>query len=187
MYSLPKNKQYIIMCIFYLISGTMCLIIHFLSSVNHSYNTGLNKYIQECLYSSDSNLTKLLTSSRGSEYYLTSEKYKKIHNKNCLVSIWAFTHIFLYMMIGVYCPNLFFPSLMVGILFEIGEKVFYNCHDVLDVIFNTVGFGIGYQINKLFLNKKSFRTSIFIFGLIMFVILLLMIIKIVQYQNNIQV
>jgi hypothetical protein len=174
------------MCIFYIISFMMCLIIHYLSSVNHSYKTGLNKYIQECLYSSDSNLTKLLTSSRGTEYYLISEKYKNTHNKTCLVSIWAFTHIFLYMMIGVYCPNLFFPSLIVGVLFELGEKVF-NCHDVLDVIFNSIGFGIGYQINKLFLNKKSFRTSIFYFGLIMLIILLFMIGKIVQYQNNIHV
>ena len=184
MYTISENKQYIIMCIFYLISGTMCLIIQYLLSVDHSYNAGMNKYIQECLYSSDSNLSKLLTSSRGTEYYLTSEKYKKIYNKNCLVSIWAFTHIFLYMMIGFFCPNLFFPSLIVGILFELGEKVFYNCHDVLDVIFNTIGFGIGYQINKLFLNKKSFRTSIFYFGIIMFIILLFMISKIVHYQTS---
>ena len=184
MYSLNQHKQYIIMCFFYLISGMMCVIIQYLLSADHSYNIGMNKYIQECLYSSNSHLSKILTSSRGTEYYLTSEKYKNMYNKNCLVSVWAFTHIFLYIMIGFFCPKLFFPSLIVGILFELGEKVFYNCHDILDVIFNTIGFGVGYQINKLFLNKKSFTSSIFYFGLITCVILLFMMSKIVQYQSN---
>ncbi len=179
MYSLNKNKQYVIMCILYIGSFLMVLSIFYLCDVDHSYNVGLNKFINECLCLSDTKISKLLTSLRGEEYYLTRDKYKD--NKHCLVSIWAFTHVVLYAMIGFFCPDLFYPSLIIGILFELGERIF-NCHDILDVIFNTIGFGIGYQVNNLFLNKKSFKASIFYAGLIICVILTGMCIKIVNHN-----
>lgn len=149
MYSLTKNKQYVIMCSFYLISFIMILTIQYLIFTEHQYTTGLNKYMHQCVYSPDSKIAKKLTSMRGTKYNLSPKKYKINHHKYCLVSIWAFSHVLLYTMIGFYCPNLFFPSLIIGILFELSETIF-KCHDVLDVVFNTIGFGIGYQINKLF-------------------------------------
>ena len=183
MYSLTKNKQYVIMCSFYLISFIMILIIQYLLFTDHQYTTGLNKYMHQCVYSPDSKIAKKLTSMRGIKYNLSPEKYKINQYRYCLVSVWGIAHVFLYMMIGFYCPNLFFPSLIIGILFEFGESIFH-CNDILDVVFNTIGFGIGYQINKLFLNKKSIRTSIFYFGITLFVMLILMINNVVDNQYN---
>lgn len=185
MYSVTKNKQFIIMSGFYFFAFVLCYVINQLLATEHEYNSGLNKFIYECLFSSETKISKLLTSSRGTEYYLTLPKYKYLNKKNCLVSMWAFTHLGLYTMIGLFCPDLFYCSLVVGILFELSEYITKDCHDILDVVFNTIGFGIGYQINRFFLkNKFSFRKSIYISGLVICAISLTMFARIIELSRE---
>jgi hypothetical protein len=185
MYSPSKKNQYVIMGILYLISSILGSIVQYLLLTEHSYTAGLNKYTQECLYSGHSKISKLLSSTRGSDYYLSSEKYKFLDNTPCLVSWWAFTHVILYLFIGFFCPDLFVPSLIIGILFEIGECLFFKCHDILDVFFNSFGFGIGYQINNLFVkNKSAFKPSVFYFFGFWCVLFIYMASKVKNYQEN---
>jgi hypothetical protein len=67
-----------------------------------------------------------------------------------LVSLWAVSHAYLYMVIGFFCPNLFIESFLIGAFFEYFEKMKWECHDGLDVIFNSFGFIIGYLLNKIY-------------------------------------
>ena len=164
MFRLSEKKQYSAMFILYFISLSLVLIVQYLLSKKHSFISGLTKYTRGCLYSCSQNISKFLISTRGINYYLTSKKYHPSNDDNCLVSVWAFAHVVLYIFVGFFCPNLFVPSLLVGIFYEIMECIFYKCHDVLDIFFNSLGFGIGFQINKLFIkDENDFKTSIFYF------------------------
>jgi uncharacterized protein YacL len=164
----------------------------------HAYQDGLSKYMYECLYLYDSPLSKKLTSTRGSNYYTISDihiskdlteeeklEHKNKH-KNCLISVWAFTHVFLYIIIGFYCPNLFIQCFILGAFFELVEKKLGDCHDALDVIFNSIGFVIGYHINKYIFKQKiknPIEKSIYAFIIILIITFLIMFYKVKNYQT----
>ena len=189
MYSIIQNKQYIILFFIYIISFALVLLINKILSTEHSYSDGLYKYMYECIYYNESPICKKLTSTRGSKYYtisgerkVTNDDDKKLFEKNqsyCIVSLWALLHIILYIIIGFYCPNLFIPSLIIGALFEYFENLQWDCHDALDVAFNSFGFGIGYVLNKII-----FKNSMEMLGKsIIFVVLLLIIMFITMFNN----
>lgn len=194
MYNVSKFNQYLIVAFIAFISTSALFVINFLLVKKHSYRDGLYKYTHECLYSCNSPITSFLTSTRGKNYYgmtdesdqtSSPEERAKIEKKDCLVSVWAFTHIFLYIIIGFYCPDLFFPTLLIGIFFEYAEKLYSNCHDALDVVFNSIGFGIGYKINKYVFKHNSLKIiphTIYAFSTLIFAIGLIMFLKIRNHQ-----
>jgi len=135
---------------------------------------GLYNLIQDCVIYVEHPIVSKLTSMRGKndftvnsveknlEKNLDIKEFSENNNKNnidnhkyCLLTLWALTHVFLYMLIGFFCPDLFIPSFIIGVLYEIIEKYSYECHDVLDIVYNSVGFGIGFGINKLVFNNNS--------------------------------
>ena len=155
-----KNKnQYIYLLIIYIISFLFVLLLNKFLSINNSYSDKLHKVIHHCYILHVSPFIKWLTSSRGKNYYTISDNKKIINKKDekennkkhtyCLVSLWAITHVCLYVLIGFFCPNLFVESFIIGALFEYFEKYKWGCHDSLDVIFNSIGFCIGYIIKKI--------------------------------------
>jgi len=68
-------------------------------------------------------------------------------NGNCLVSSWNVSHILAYMVLGYFLPDFFLETLIIGIVFESIESV-NNCHDVLDVFYNSIGYLMGMALHK---------------------------------------
>ncbi len=83
---------------------------------------------------------KWLSQFRGKNYWLTPERTPQ---RYCLVTSWALTHIALYAIIGYFFPKFFWQTFAIGVTFEIGEWITLDCHDILDVLWNSIGFGIG--------------------------------------------
>lgn len=67
---------------------------------------------------------------------------------NCLVTSWNLSHFVMYLLMGYLFPNIFFETLIIGIIFEFIESR-ADCYDVLDVVFNSSGYLIGVMINKM--------------------------------------
>ena len=111
-----------------------------------STSTSINQIHESCFVSTD-NID--FSRTRGENYYIDiMDPEKKNQIKSCAVTFWSFSHIVLYMLLGMFSPDLFTETLLVGILFELYELVEYDCHDILDVGFNTAGFYIGHFISQ---------------------------------------
>jgi hypothetical protein len=113
----------------------------------------LNNILDKCFIPTPKGMKSFINVGRGSNYYLNN-KYATIPTK-CLLTGWALAHIILYAIIGFNLPDMFWESLFIGILFEIIECTAYKAHDVLDVLWNTLGFFIGYLLNKIY--NKAFN------------------------------
>lgn len=77
---------------------------------------------------------------RGKNYTLTLSGAMK---KYCFMTSWAITHLILYAIIGFFFPKMFWTAFLVGVLFELSEWFLLDCHDVLDLFWNSLGFFIG--------------------------------------------
>lgn len=77
---------------------------------------------------------------RGKNYSLTPTKAME---KYCFMTSWAITHLILYAIIGFLFPKMFWTSFFVGVVFEIAEWLTLDCHDLLDLFWNSLGFFIG--------------------------------------------
>lgn len=90
---------------------------------------------------------------RGKNYYLN--KTNNTNNidsdvtPNCMLTIWGLSHVILYMILGWFVPDKFWETLLIGIAFEFLEKWSYDCHDILDIMWNSVGFLIGRYLRSL--------------------------------------
>jgi hypothetical protein len=107
----------------------------------HVRTSKLNNLHKSCLYRCPTctNITKY----RGDNYYISIGKGKQ---SDCLFTFWSFMHMLIYAALGYFCPNLFWETLIAGISFEVFEYGVYDCHDPLDVLYNTIGFGLGYYL-----------------------------------------
>jgi len=85
----------------------------------------------------------ILEQLRGKNYWLHAQRKS---SKYCLVTSWAICHIILYAIIGYMFPNLFWETFAIGVVYEILEWKLFDCHDVLDVLWNSIGFFIGVMI-----------------------------------------
>jgi hypothetical protein len=160
------------MGIIYGVAFSLVLLVNYILSKTHRYNDGLNKTIYNCLVSYESKATELFTSCRGKNYYSISGPVKNAHpedkalfdynQKYCITSLWAFTHIYLYVLIGFFCPSLFWLTFIGGAAFEVFEYFKWGCHDIVDVLYNSLGFFIGYYLNGLYLTRNNYNASIFV-------------------------
>ena len=73
---------------------------------------------------------------------------RELYNKTCLLSFWGLSHVILYMLIGIILPNYFVELFIIGCLFEIVEHTMFKCGDILDIIWNNIGYVIGIYIHK---------------------------------------
>ena len=163
----PQIQQIKIMTVIYLISGSLLWLISVFSKLEYKNTDYIYKHTNKCLVRSQNKVNDWLVNIRGKAYLKMSnnsklyDKYSSIYNANkqfCLVTIWSFTHIVLYMILGFFCPALFWLTFIIGIFFEIGECIFADCHDVMDLVYNSLGFGIGKLLNHFYFNKKNMKT-----------------------------
>ena len=149
--------QYKYFGIIYISTGLIILILNELLKYNH--NGHLHKLIHACFYMNESKFSEALTCSRGKNYYTISdtkmpvtikeEKENDKKHKFCLMPLWAIAHVVMYIFIGYLCPDLFVQSFLLGVVWEYAEYKVFHCHDILDILFNTIGFGIGYALKKV--------------------------------------
>lgn len=93
-----------------------------------------------------------LQTLRGGNYWIsvTDDQKIKRNSRYCLVTTWALTHVILYAIIGFLFPNMFWLTFMIGLLYEVMEWVLLDCHDVLDLGWNSIGFLIGASLRNYF-------------------------------------
>jgi hypothetical protein len=86
----------------------------------------------------------VLTATRGKNYIISDRGgTSSARLKSCLITFWSFAHFMLYFILGLLLPHMFLETFVIGVGFEIFEYYKYDCHDALDIFFNTTGFLIG--------------------------------------------
>ena len=155
--NLSKNNQFMAMVLIFSIALSGVFIINdCLTSEQCSMKNNLHDFSTTCLLSIDGSPGEFLTSGRAANYFWQNdmnpddETSKKINynylNKNCILSSWALTHFFMYLILGFICPQFFSVFIASSVLFEIYEHYKWDCHDVLDVVWNTLGLIIGVKL-----------------------------------------
>lgn len=81
-----------------------------------------------------------LTQYRGKNYYIGLDKTP---NRFCFATFWSMSHFILYAFLGYMAPDYFWTTFLIGAAFEWYEHEYYDCHDLLDIGFNTAGFLVG--------------------------------------------
>lgn len=104
----------------------------------------LENIIEKCWI--DGEFTSNLKFLRGPQYTLTGNEPKK---EFCLVTTWGVSHFIMYAVIGYMFPQFFWESFAIGVAFEGLEWATLECHDVLDIAWNTFGFVFGAWLRKL--------------------------------------
>ena len=88
---------------------------------------------------------------RGNNYYIndtTSEDKKML--EYCLCTQWNLLHILLFIFLTIIYPKYIILFWICGVLFEVFEYLFFECHDYLDIFYNTLGILIGLSFIKIF-------------------------------------
>lgn len=91
-------------------------------------------------------IQNVLAATRGKKYIIDDTGAGTTNSsriKSCLVTFWSAMHFGLYFVIGLSLPNLFLETFLIGVAFEVFEYYKYECHDALDILFNTTGFLVG--------------------------------------------
>jgi hypothetical protein len=127
----------------YVISFTLLLLSMWLRGVSQT----MLDWTHTCVFKSPSWVPSSLLKFRGKNYFLTSQ----IEESDCLFTFWSLTHFILYLVLGLLTPDFFWLTLGIGIFFEILENMTLDCHDVLDVLWNSAGFLLGFLLNMALL------------------------------------
>lgn len=131
------DKELICMIILYLISYIFAIKI----AVALKDVPIVQKVQESCMFSLE---CEPCTRYRGKNYHIGNmDEIKEKEVKDCLVTFWSMTHLLLYMGLGYLCPSYFWLVSGIGIGFEILEYYVWDCMDPMDIIFNTIGFGLG--------------------------------------------
>lgn len=104
----------------------------------------VNTFHEGCVLRAGGTAGEILTGGRGDQYFIgamTPEKAKDLETN--VMSFWGFTHGLAYFFLGIYCPDLFWQTFAAGCAFELYERQRYQCQDLLDIVWNTVGFAVG--------------------------------------------
>lgn len=89
---------------------------------------------------------------RGSNYFIGDGPNAEVDNariQSCLMTFWGLTHFAMHFLLGYVVPTQhgFVVSFVGGVLFELWEYSAHDCHDALDILYNTAGWYAGYQAN----------------------------------------
>lgn len=85
-----------------------------------------------------------LTMGRGQNYFIdTTTPLRMERLSNCLMTWWSVMHVAFHALLGWLTPDAFWLILAIGIGFELYEWLRFDCHDMLDPIWNLIGLLIG--------------------------------------------
>lgn len=110
----------------------------------------INSVHRSCLVSfQDCRICEILTQYRGDNYFIESIVYDL---SNCLATFWSVTHFVFFAVLGFIEPLLFWTFFLIGVGFESMEYYVLDCHDWLDIGYNTLGLLTGMFLHKLLLS-----------------------------------
>ena len=147
-YYITKDSSYLTLFIIGAIGFTNVEIMYYLSQ-NPSTTDLISKLYGTCYISCDHPICKKITMFRGSGYFLTTNPEDERKVKTCMLSLWGVLHILLFILIGYFVPNKFWIVLLISIIYESAEYMVCNCHDLLDVLLNMLGYVIGVGLSKI--------------------------------------
>jgi hypothetical protein len=101
----------------------------------------IHNYTESCVIScKDDKICEHVNRFRDDGYYL----FDNDNSESCIITKWEISHFFTHMFLG-YFTNIYI-SMPINIGFEIYENKFYNCGSYLDLIYNTLGFILGFYL-----------------------------------------
>lgn len=125
------------------------LVVTTVSIVYSGWFKPLSEFFQTCwLGDGPHNLKEWIQQLRGNNYWV-EPKDSGTRRRYCLITSWSVSHILLYAIIGYCFPSLFWQTLLIGVGYEIMEWMTLDCHDVLDIAWNSLGFVIGMTIRGI--------------------------------------
>lgn len=141
-----KKTQYIIIFIVYLVVASYSFgFAYLVSKCDKPWCKKVNRMNNKCYYSNES--LKFLTKWRGKGYCITDiDDKERLESSRCIFTLYGIGHIVMYIIIGYYARDCFWEAMIAGILVETFEGVALNCHDALDVLYNLIGFVVGYSL-----------------------------------------
>jgi hypothetical protein len=149
MFNIPKTGffgfhdistgMYVVLIIVLILSYTMIFNSELL--IGDKYSKIFNKKINRCVTKYDTSIINM-SNLRGENYWLGYN-----NNTKCNVTSWEIIHLLFHVFLG-YTTNIYI-SQSISIGWEIYEEYFYKCGSVMDLIYNFVGFIIGYYL-KIF-------------------------------------
>lgn len=164
--NLDTNNKIIIIIILSIISFVFIVyLVPLLISLNWFGVTLLKKFHYGCEVTCDHPICKnIIKNGRSSSYFINTMVPEKnpenveqrtIYQEKCVLSYWGISHFILFMIFGMIAPSFFVPTLIFGILFEILEHYVWDCGDILDVAWNSLGFLTGMCIHKHLICTKN--------------------------------
>jgi len=113
----------------------------------HTYSALFMKSypINGCIKQSN---TKLI---RGKNYYIcdiTPEDMKIL--ETCLLTKWNLIHVCFHTIITFLFPEYCYAFFLFGIFYEWYEYIAYQCEDLLDIIYNTIGIFLGLCLRNIY-------------------------------------
>jgi hypothetical protein len=138
--------QYIIAIIIYAVA--FIYVFHFALAINKApsgWKKAVNDIHEGSVIRVGGEAGELLTGGRGSRYIIGVDMTAEVQAdlRTNVMTFWGFTHFTAYTFLGLFCPDLFWQTFAAGCLFETYEYKKYKCQDLLDIIWNTVGFAVG--------------------------------------------
>lgn len=122
----------------------LCMYIYIFHISQRLYDKYKIEVDEFCLYECNTPLCKnIVKNSRDSGYFLHDKLYEA---DKCGLTWYEITHVIFHIFIGYYYN--IYVSLGVGIGFEIFERYKFNNGSYLDILYNMLGFVIGYNIRK---------------------------------------
>jgi hypothetical protein len=118
------------------------------------YGERVKTVFRQCYLECHLPVCEWLTQFRGRRYFLTNgDGNGKV--KYCMLSLWGVLHFVLFVLIGLFVPNIGWEVLGASLVYEGGEYVLYQCHDLLDVGINMAGYLVGsFVARRVGLTKK---------------------------------
>lgn len=148
---IPKEKQYIIMCIIYITAYMFCMqFAVMISQTEHPIYKKIDSMNKSCVVDSGSNkFLQSLIQGRGNNYYISDVDNDTLSTLgNCFTSFYNASHFFMYLILGLLCPSLFWETFLLGTGFEIYEYIALDCADPMDIVYNVLGFVIGQSLSE---------------------------------------
>ena len=137
-----RPRDYLVMALLYFLAYLYCIPFAVWATKRPELSK-LNAAHEDCLFGlCVPSVQATLQATRGKKYIIT-EGENSDRLKSCLVTFWSFSHFLLYFVLGLVLPHMFLEVFFIGLAFELYEYKKFQCHDALDILFNTTGFLAG--------------------------------------------
>lgn len=135
--------QYVLLLYLLMLTALLVLVGTLLQTIRDC-NTDDNGYCM--IKTNNNNLNSFIKKYRGSTYY---PHISDSNDEECLLTEWGLSHFLSCMVIGFLVPRQWLLLFLATVFWEIGEYYIADCHDILDLVWNSLGIVTGVGIRYL--------------------------------------